>query len=180
MNDLYFFKKKWIKLTSKFTNDLKLIDHYFETIERKYRTYNRYYHNLEHINLMLSKVTKFENRINDYDSVIFAIWFHDIIYDPLKRDNEERSAEFAKEFLIKIKYEKNRIHKVQELILRTKDHTIRNSNDNFDIKVFLDLDLLIMGMKRKHYVKYAKNIRKESMRCFLIVRNVIILIILHK
>jgi len=110
---------------------------------------------------MLSEAIKFENRIDDYNSICFAIWFHDIVYDPQRRDNEERSAECIKEFLVKIKYEKKRISKVQELILRTKDHSIQNGNENYDMKDFLDLDLLILGMEREQYVKYAKNIRKE-------------------
>jgi predicted metal-dependent HD superfamily phosphohydrolase len=29
------------------------------------------------------------------------------------------------------------------------------------MNIFLDLDLLILGMEREQYVKYAKNIRKE-------------------
>ena len=110
---------------------------------------------------MLSEAKRFESRINDYDSVCYAIWFHDIIYNPLRGDNEERSAECAKEFLDNIKYEKKRIRKVEELILRTKDHTIPKGNENYDMKVFLDLDLLILGMEREQYVKYANNIRKE-------------------
>ena len=97
-------KSSWNDLVSQFSNDLNLIDNYYEIIEKKYKSSNRYYHNLDHINLMLSEIDTLENRIEDYNSVLFAIWFHDIIYDPLNADNEERSAECAKEFLIKIKY----------------------------------------------------------------------------
>lgn len=161
MNDTFFMKSKWKDLVSKYSNDLDLIENLYEIIEKRYGSFNRHYHNLDHINLMLSEVKRFKNRIDDFDSVLFAIWFHDIIYDPLKRDNEERSAEYAREFLVKINYEKNRIHKIEKLILRTKDHTFQDGNENYDFKVFLDLDLLILGIEREQYVKYAKDIRKE-------------------
>ncbi|MBD3213471.1 MAG: hypothetical protein GF311_12760 [Candidatus Lokiarchaeota archaeon] len=151
----------WVDLVSKYSIDIDLIENLYDIIEKRYDSSNRHYHNLTHINLMLSEVKRFKNRIDDYDSVLFAIWFHDIIYDPLKGDNEERSAECAREFLVKINYEKNRIRKIEELILRTKDHTIQDGNENYDLNLFLDLDLLILGMEREQYVKYAKNIKKR-------------------
>ncbi|MFW9878050.1 MAG: hypothetical protein ACFFG0_33635 [Candidatus Thorarchaeota archaeon] len=161
MNAYRFLSNEWLELVIKYSDDLELIDNFYEIIKRKYNSSNKHYHNLDHISLMLSEVKKLESRINDYDTLCFAIWFHDIIYNPLKSDNEERSAEYAEEFLDKIKYEKKRIHKVQELILRTKDHTIQNGNDNYDGNLFLDLDLLILGMEREQYIKYAICIRKE-------------------
>ncbi|MFX1477540.1 MAG: hypothetical protein ACFFCI_05370 [Promethearchaeota archaeon] len=161
MKESVFIKSLWKDLVLKYSNDLNLIESLYKFIEKSYNLSNRQYHNLDHINLMLYEVKRFKNRIDDYDSVLFAIWFHDIIYDPLKSDNEERSAKYATQVLDKINYEKNRIQKVQELILRTKDHTIQNSNESYDMKIFLDLDLLILGMERIQYIKYAKSVRKE-------------------
>lgn len=161
MNNINFLKYTLKELLSKHSNDSELTHNFFKVIQGKYSSTNRHYHNLDHISLMLSEAKKFENKINDYDSLCFATWFHDIIYNPLKGDNEERSAECAKKFLDKIKYEEKRIRKVQELILRTKDHTIQNGNENYDMKIFLDLDLLILGIEREQYIKYANNIRKE-------------------
>lgn len=161
MHDTNFLSNIWKELVSKHTNDLELVDDFYKIIVKKYGSSNRYYHNLDHLSLMLSEAKRFENRINDYDSVCYAIWFHDIIYDPLRGDNEERSADYAKKFLVRIKFENKRIKKVEQLILRTKDHTIQNVNESFDMKFFLDLDLLILGIEREQYVKYAKNIRKE-------------------
>ncbi|MFW9972282.1 MAG: hypothetical protein ACFFDF_19005 [Candidatus Odinarchaeota archaeon] len=170
-------KSLWKDLVSKYSNDLDFIEKLYKIIEKRYISSNRAYHNLDHINLLLSEVKRFKNRIDDYDSVLFAIWFHDIIYNPQRENNEERSAKYAKRFLVKINYEKTRIQKVQDLIekldgewirkgekefiLRTKDHSIRNGTEDKDIKLFLDLDLLILGMKREEFIKYAKNIRKE-------------------
>ena len=154
-------KRLWKDLVSKYSHDTDLIENFYEIIEKRYNSSNRHHHNLDHINLMLTEVKRFKNKINDYDSVCLAIWFHDIIYDPQREDNEERSAKCTKEFLVKVNYEKSRIHKVQEFIFRTKDHTIQKGTEDYDIKVFLDLDLLILGMKREEFVKYAKSIRKE-------------------
>lgn len=154
-------KKEWMELVTKYTADKELIDKYYDIIEKEYNSSDRHYHNLRHIKLMLSEAKKLEKKFDDFNSICFAIWFHDIVYNHLKSNNEEKSAECAIEFLTKIKYEKYKIKKVNELILRTKDHTIQNGNEDFDTKVFLDLDLLILGTNRDSYIEYTKNIRKE-------------------
>ena len=82
-------KSIWIELVSKYSLDMILILNLYEIIEKRYGSSNRHYHDLDHINLMLSEAKKFKNRIDDYDSVLFAIWFHDIIYDPLQYNNLE-------------------------------------------------------------------------------------------
>ena len=51
---------------------------------------HRFYHNWEHIeNVMINAGDNIKS-----DEVFLAILFHDIIYDPRKKDNELKSAEF--------------------------------------------------------------------------------------
>ena len=153
--------KEWYELASKYTNDSDLVSQYYSEIEKKYSSSNRFYHNLSHIKSMLLEVKKFQNEINDYDSVLFAIWFHDLIYEPNNTDNEEKSAECAKAFLNNLDYEKNRINKVIDLILRTKDHSNQILNEDLDAQIFLDCDIIIFASHRKNYLNYAKSVRKE-------------------
>ncbi len=110
---------------------------------------------------MLSKIKEFKLDVNDYDSIILAIWFHDVVYDVRRSDNEEKSAEFAETFLNNISYDKLKIEKIKNLILKTKEHSKLYPNEDFDTKLFLDLDLSILGTDDETYKNYAKNIRKE-------------------
>jgi len=157
----FFFKNKWINLTSKYSDNEELIVDMFNLIDKGYNSSFRYYHNLDHIENMLSEAKNSRNKVNDYDSILFAIWFHDIVYNVKKSDNEMESAESAEDFLIKITYDKIKLGKIKTLILKTKNHSQIDSNEDFDTKFFLDLDLLILGVNNKIYRKYAENIRKE-------------------
>jgi len=153
--------KEWYELASKYTSDNNLISQYYSEIEKKYSSLNRFYHNLDHIKSMLLEVKRFQNEINDNDSILFAIWFHDIIYEPNNNDNEEKCAECARKFLNNLDYEKNRINKVIELILRTKNHTEQILNEEIDAQIFLDCDIIIFASHKKNYLNYAKSIKNE-------------------
>jgi predicted metal-dependent HD superfamily phosphohydrolase len=110
---------------------------------------------------MLTKIEKFKLKVNDYDSVLFAIWFHDIVYNVRRTDNEKKSAKVAEDFLNKIKYPLKKIEKITELIVKTKNHLDSDILKDFDSNLFLDLDLLILGEDYETFDKYCKNIRRE-------------------
>ncbi len=152
---------KWINLVSKFSDDERQIMDTFDRIVQFYNSLGRYYHNLNHIGDMLTEAENIITRVNDYDSILFAIWFHDIIYDTKRSDNEENSSEFAEKFLKNINYDVRKIEKVNNLILKTKNHSNIELNEDYITKVFLDLDLLILGADDEKYRIYAENIRKE-------------------
>src|SRR5262249_39345515 len=67
----------------------------YEELARLYSSPNRAYHNLSHIDSLLDLSGPFETRVQHYDAVRFAIWFHDAIYETARKDNEQRSADFA-------------------------------------------------------------------------------------
>lgn len=99
-----------------------------------------------------------KNKLGDEELVYLVIWFHDAIYDSWKSDNEELSAEMAKEFLIKINYPIYKIDKIVQYILATKTH---ESNGDPDLNFFLDFDLSILGADETIYDIYAQQIRDE-------------------
>ncbi len=154
-------KVEWINLVSKFSDNERQIMNAFERIAQFYISSDRYYHNLDHIGDMLAEAQNIIAMVDDYDSILFAIWFHDIIYDTKRSDNEEKSTEIAEEFLKDINYDDDKIGKIKYLILKTKDHSSIVLNEEFNTKVFLDLDLLILGASNEIYRDYAENIRKE-------------------
>ena len=98
-----------------------------------------------------------QNNILDWDVVIIAIAYHDIIYNVLKKDNEERSAAYAQKHLSGL-LTKERLGTLQQMILATKNHT---ASENPDTNYFTDADLSILGSGWDNYFSYTKQIRKE-------------------
>lgn len=156
-NNLY---KPWVDLTSKYTDDNLFIHYHFEEITEAYSKQNRHYHNLQHINYMLYLASTDAANIIDYDMIQFAIWYHDIIYNATKSNNELKSAQFAQKQLKQLKIDSKRIENCANLIISTKKHEILN-DQNKDNAYLLDWDLAILGTPWRTYEKYTQNIRKE-------------------
>ncbi len=148
----------WKSLTNSYKVNEKISEEVFAKILQNYQEFHRYYHNLEHISELLCWSQKFENKLNNSETVQFSIWFHDIIYKSHRKDNEVRSADFAKLQLKKMQIPKKIIKMVCEYILATKSHQAPN---DIDLQYFLDFDLAILGASPLKYEKYQKAVRKE-------------------
>ncbi len=155
-----WLKNEWITLASNYSSDKDLIHNYWEDIKSQYSKKSRYYHNLEHIYKMLFQLESIKDEITNLPEIKFAIWYHDIIYKSTKKDNEEKSAAFAKNRLKSFNFSLNSIKKVEELILSTKKHNVI-LNQNQDNAYLLDLDLSILGSNWETYKNYTQQIRKE-------------------
>lgn len=152
-------KKEWFNLTEIYISDDFVKSEIFIKVYRNYSKENRFYHNINHVKELLLLIDNFKDKISNLQAVKFAVWFHDAIYKAWRKDNEERSAKFAQDLLLKIDVDKETINKVSELILLTKGHRV--STDNFDTNIFLDSDLAILGSDPEKYNIYSENIRKE-------------------
>lgn len=129
------------------------------TIESRYCEPVRAYHTLEHINDLIIISRQFRTEFSDYTSVLLAIIFHDIVYDPKSNTNEENSADLFSEFLGDYLH-KSLMTKTVNCILATKSHLPGEDSDH-DLLLFLDLDMSILGREREKYCSYAAKIRKE-------------------
>ncbi len=153
-------KKSWITLTSKYTDDEFILKQLWEEINKKYTSKKRHYHNLNHLDSMFQLAENNQADLIDYDTIQFAIWYHDIIYNALKSDNELKSAEFAIKRLKKLKIDPKSIENCANLIISTKKHEIINAQ-NQDNAYLLDFDLAILGTTWEIYESYTQKIRKE-------------------
>ena len=124
----------------------------------KYSEKHRAYHNLSHIKALLAPIFKMEFEDRD-EAVELAIWFHDAVYDPKSSTNEVESARLAVEKLSELNYPKAKIERVEKMILATEKHDASGLDE--DGKMFLDLDLGILGADVELYKKYSKAIRAE-------------------
>lgn len=145
-------------LISKYSDNEILKTDYWKEIEQSYSHKSRKYHNLIHLENMIRELEEVKDKISDYDSILFSIFYHDIIYKATSKDNEEKSAEKAKIRLEKFNVPQKKITKIYNQILATKSH--KRSEDS-DTNFLLDSDLAILGQDWEIYENYTQQIRKE-------------------
>src|SRR5262245_42579453 len=158
-HDSDYLRAQWVSLASRHTSNLSLIESLFNSIVDHYYECERVYHNLSHIQPLFSLSESLLSMFQNPDAVYFAIWFHDVIYDTKRSDNEEKSAEFASEALASLGVPEQTIAITREMILATKHH--RGADLSWDMKAFLDLDTSILGAPEEIYKEYSRAIRKE-------------------
>ncbi len=152
-------KQLFTELVNNYSADNKLAVRLWNEIEINYRDAGRYYHDLSHINKMYSELLEVKDQIQDWDIILFALFYHDIIYHTKRMDNESESALLAASHLNEaLHLPKERIEKCSVHILATKGHT--KSTDN-DTNIFTDADLSILGSDSQTYKRYTKDIRRE-------------------
>ena len=150
---------------------LRLLLHYQEA--------PRYYHDLCHIDACFTWFDRVQEQFDNPLAVALAIWFHDIIYDVRRRDNEVNSGHYAITALTNFAVPTQLVQQVYELILLTQHpskprHVLKGLSGTFltntnnellssinDQALFLDIDLTILGQHSVIYANYEKAIRAE-------------------
>jgi predicted metal-dependent HD superfamily phosphohydrolase len=141
-----------------YTDDKNVIVKLWNEIERKYAEKNRHYHTLQHLNNLLLELTPIQKEIENWETILFTLYYHDIIYTPQKFDNEEKSAALAEKRMKQLAIPNKVIEDCKLQILATKTH-IKSANN--DTNYFTDADLSILGQPWEIYETYLKNVRKE-------------------
>lgn len=129
-------------------------------IVQAYTQPHRHYHTLHHVAQLLSCYHQFAPLIRKKEVVLFALFYHDFVYEPGQMDNEEKSADKAAGVLHSLLYPKEMIRDVRSFILATKNHGAVQSGDD-DLNLFLDFDLSVLGAPWDIYEQYRQNIRRE-------------------
>ncbi|UII32477.1 hypothetical protein LVD17_01310 [Fulvivirga ulvae] len=151
-------KKLFQGQVRRYTDDAALPDSFWVEIETKYSGKRRYYHNLHHLENLLEQLSEVKLSIKDWDVTLFALFYHDLVYNPARRDNEEKSARMAGERLKSINFPKDGVDKCRNMILATKGHADASDNDT---NLFTDADLSILGCAHDQYMEYARQVREE-------------------
>jgi predicted metal-dependent HD superfamily phosphohydrolase len=143
---------------TKFSPDTTVINGLWQEIVDCYSSSKQHYHNLTHIESMLGELLAVKDKIRDWDSIIFALVYHDIVYSATASNNEEKSTLFARVRLQQIQFPEECIRQCEKLIMATKVHEV---SADPDINLFIDADLSILGKSSEEYKQYAQNVRKE-------------------
>lgn len=132
----------------------------WKKLETIYSSSGRHYHTMDHLSQMLEVIRPYENKLINKQAVYLAVWFHDVVYDPHQKDNEEKSADFLRKESLHWTMASTPLRKAEELILLTKSHGSVKESD-FDTRLFLDADLAVLGGSKEEYLRYQNGIRME-------------------
>lgn len=142
----------------KYTDDPELKHFLWKDIERRYSGFGRHYHTVAHLEHIAKELFRHPEKFLNPDTIVFSIVYHDVIYNILKTNNEERSADYARRNLSKTSFPAEETDRCISMILATKTHSITNDPE---INLFTDADLSILGADPNTYVTYTEQIRKE-------------------
>jgi len=118
----------------------------------------RYYHDINHLTSLTEDIDRlYKGKVSEkeYEKLILTAVFHDIVYDPTKNDNEEKSAKFFENVCI----DKSNpdILEIKQAILDTKDH---KSSNNISEK-FNKLDMSIVEKEYDDLLQWETGIYNE-------------------
>lgn len=135
----------------------------FETWFRSLKGRQGWYHSWSHL-IDLELALKREGlSLQKPTAFMWALLFHDVVYNPGRRDNEVRSAGLAKSCLEALGFSAEFTRSVERLIEATRDHGASGNRESADpdLKYFLDLDMSILAARPAEYNAYLQGLHRE-------------------
>lgn len=139
----------------------------WQNIAMRYNKPQRAYHSLQHIQQLFGQYDQVKGNLHEPHIIALAIYYHDVIYEPTRSDNELKSAEYAVESLTGYLNAEQCQH-IYALIMMTATHELDKwSNETkerekySDAAYLLDMDLSILGSSWSEYEQYAHAVRQE-------------------
>lgn len=154
-------EQEWIKLATGYCTDENIVAECFKEIHDQYSAAGRYYHTLTHLAQLLELLNQYQKEISQKDILAFAIFYHDIIYSTVSKNNEQKSAVLAAKRLKILEVPASMIEAIYDFIKATETHEVIMSPYADDLALFLDFDMSILGSDWDEYVIYTGNVRKE-------------------
>lgn len=133
----------------------------YARLVESYSEPHRRYHTLQHLQECFAHLDLARSIAQHASEVELALWFHDAIYDTSRRDNEERSAEWARKSALSAGLSPERAERAERiagLVLATKHDAVPLGSD---AGLLVDIDLAILGSETARFEEYEAQIREE-------------------
>lgn len=132
-----------------------------ERLLHAWRRWPRRYHDTRHLLACVEAAHQWAGRMDDPAAVAWALWFHDVVYMPWRRDNEARSAELARRAARGLGLAPAFAERVHHLVMVTAHGQAPVPANDPDADWVLDIDLGVLGQPRPVYERYARDVRRE-------------------
>ena len=130
----------------------------FDQLYSAYTAPDRFYHGIGHIAECLRELDSVRELAVDARAIELAIWYHDVVYDGRRQDNEERSADMARRCLGELAMDEEVIAEVHRLILLTRHD---REPPDLDGKLIVDIDLASLARPAEVFDENTRLIRRE-------------------
>lgn len=104
-------------------------------------------------------VTALASRTDDLGAVVAAAFFHDVIYEVTRSDNESASGQLADRALTELGWKSARCGHVVAMIEATATHDVDGADA--DTQVLLAADLAVLAAEPTRYADYVRSVRRE-------------------
>lgn len=118
----------------------------------------RHYHTLQHLRECLAHFEATQELAPHPGEVGLALWFHDAVYDPGRHDNEQRSADWARECVLQAGGVRAAADRVHALVMATRHDA---APQDADARLLVDIDLAILGAPRERFDEYERQVGLE-------------------
>ena len=133
------------------------------SLKARYNEPARAYHTWAHIEALLGHFHTLSDKLNDKSRVLWALYWHDAIYDPARGDNEAVSADLLRQEGREQLPDTTR-EEAAHIIEATAKHQLPTQLSGealSDAAHFLDMDLSILAARDDVFDAYEDNIRFE-------------------
>ncbi|EHN11709.1 hypothetical protein PAI11_14080 [Patulibacter medicamentivorans] len=134
----------------------------FDLLWDAYSQPHRRYHDVDHLDHVLREVDRIAPegaRDEDRMAVVLAAFFHDVVYDPRRQDNERRSADMARRVLDQRGVAPTVVAAACDAILATDP--AHDGERGLVARWLGDADLAILASPEQEYDRYVDQVRGE-------------------
>ncbi|HBL15419.1 MAG TPA: hypothetical protein DD417_01290 [Elusimicrobia bacterium] len=132
----------------------------FYRLAYAYGRKDRFYHTLEHIGHCLDEIQPARALCRHPDEMELALWFHDIVLDPRRRDglNVKDSARAGHTAARKMGLAPAAAERVRRMVMAT---THRDVPRNMECRLVADADMALLGWSKRTFTRNYAQIRRE-------------------
>lgn len=124
----------------------------------RYSEPHRKYHTMQHLEECFAKLQELRALARKPEEIELALWFHDAIYDTRRKDNEEKSAQWARSAVLEAGVSAPAGDRVYELVMTTRHNAVPVG---IDAQILVDVDLSILGASADRFDEYETQVRQE-------------------
>lgn len=118
----------------------------------------RAYHSRQHLAECLAMLEPLRGQAQRPAEIELALWFHDAVYDTRRKDNEERSADWARTAALSAGLGPEVAARLHHLVMLTRHQALPVATDEI---LLIDVDLSILGADAARFAEYEQQIQRE-------------------
>ena len=130
----------------------------YHALAARYAEPHRSYHTMQHLDECFDKFRLAQSDAEHAGEIELALWFHDAVYDTKRPDNEEKSADWARDSAIAAGLPASAAERIHALIMCTRHDAAPHADDE---KILVDVDLSILGAEPGRFAEYERQVRAE-------------------